>query len=157
MLAKHGWVYGAVMTFMVGIVIIGGIRRIAATAEKIVPTMCGIYVAACLFILLKNAALIPGAFGTILTSEALNWDSAFGGLIGVLVTGFKRAAFSNEAGVGSAAIAHSAAKTDYPVREGVVALLGPFIDTIVICTMTALVIVITGAYANPGIRRTRQQ
>jgi len=139
------WIYGAVMTVAVGVVIIGGIRSIARVAEKIVPTMCGVYVVSCLAILLMNAGLIPDAISSIL-SGAFSNDALYGGFIGVLVTGFKRAAFSNEAGVGSAAIAHAAAKTEYPIREGVVALLGPFIDTIVICTMTALVIVITGAY-----------
>lgn len=147
-LRGNEWVYGLIMSFLVGIVIIGGIRRIAATAEKIVPTMCCVYVLACLWILLMNAADIPAAVGSIF-STAFSPESMYGGFIGVLVTGFKRAAFSNEAGVGSAAIAHAAAKTEYPAREGVVALLGPFIDTVVICTMTALVIIITGAYNNP--------
>ena len=142
------WIYGAVMTAAVGVVIIGGIRSIARVAEKIVPTMCGVYVLSALAILLMNAALIPEAISSILTG-AFSDEALYGGFIGVLVTGFKRAAFSNEAGVGSAAIAHAAAKTEYPVREGIVALLGPFIDTVVICTMTALVIVITGAYNNP--------
>ncbi|MBT4466645.1 MAG: alanine glycine permease, partial [Planctomycetes bacterium] len=107
--------------------------------------MCGIYVAACLGVLFVSYDQILPAFETIWQS-AINPSAAYGGFIGVLVMGFKRAAFSNEAGVGSAAIAHSAAKTDYPVREGIVALLEPFIDTIVVCTMTGLVIVITGAY-----------
>lgn len=142
------WIYGVIMAVMVGIVIIGGIRRIAATAEKIVPLMCGIYVLACLWILLVNIQMIPHAFETIFR-EAFTPEAGYGGFLGVLVMGFRRAAFSNEAGVGSAAIAHSAAKTDYPVREGIVALLEPFIDTVVVCTMTALVIVITGAYDDP--------
>jgi len=144
-LENYRWVYGLFMTAAVGVVIIGGIQRIASTAEKIVPAMCGIYVAACLGVLFVSYDQILPAFGTIWQS-AINPDAAYGGFIGVLVMGFKRAAFSNEAGVGSAAIAHSAAKTDYPVREGIVALLEPFIDTIVVCTMTGLVIVITGAY-----------
>ena len=143
------WIYGLIMTAAVGLVILGGITRIAATASKIVPAMCGIYVAACLFILLKNYAKIPDAFGEIF-SQAFSPDAAYGGFLGVLILGFRRAAFSNEAGVGSAAIAHSAAKSEYAVREGVVALLEPFIDTVVVCTMTALVIVITGAYNNPA-------
>ena len=147
-LKDRPWIYGAAMSFLVGLVILGGIRRIAHVAERIVPLMCGVYVAACLFILLKNYAAIPTAVSTIL-SGAFTPAAGYGGLVGVLVTGFQRAAFSNEAGVGSAAIAHSAAKTDYPVREGVVALLEPFIDTIVVCTMSALVIVITGVYADP--------
>ncbi|MGI9456899.1 MAG: alanine/glycine:cation symporter family protein, partial [Aeoliella sp.] len=144
-LNDYGWVYGIVMAALVGVVIIGGIRRIAATAEKIVPLMCGLYVVASITILASNADRIPWAFSEIF-SQAFQWESAYGGLLGVLVLGIKRASFSNEAGIGSAAIAHSAAKTDHPVREGVVALLEPFIDTIVICTMTALVIIITGVY-----------
>ncbi len=150
-LVTHRWVYGLGMTFLVGIVIIGGIKRIAATAEKIVPLMCLIYVIACLFVIATNWERIPWAF-THIVSNAFHPAAGFGGFIGVLVTGFKRSAFSNEAGVGSAAIAHSAAKTEYPIREGIVALLEPFIDTIIVCTMTGLVIVITGAYdgaANP--------
>ena len=146
-------ILGVILAVLVGIVIIGGIKRIAATAEKIVPLMCGVYVLACIFILLKNAGAIPDAFSTIV-SGAFTPAAGYGAMIGVLVQGFRRAAFSNEAGVGSAAIAHAAAKTEYPVREGIVALMGPFIDTVVICTMTALVIVITGAYDldNPEYR-----
>ncbi|MDA1166441.1 MAG: alanine/glycine:cation symporter family protein [Planctomycetota bacterium] len=147
-LRGNEWIYGAVMTLLVGIEIIGGIQRIAATAEKIVPLMCCVYVLACLWILIMKASEVPAAFALILSS-AFSPESMYGGFIGVLVTGFKRAAFSNEAGVVSAAIAHAAAKTEYPVREGIVALLEPFIDTVVICTMTALVIIVTGAYNNP--------
>jgi AGCS family alanine or glycine:cation symporter len=143
------WLYGLIMAFFVGIVIIGGIRRIAEVASKIVPLMVGIYVLAAIVILLDNVTMIPAAFATIVAS-AFQPDAAYGGFIGALVVGFQRAAFSNEAGAGSAAIAHSAAKTEYPVREGIVALLEPFIDTVVVCTMTALVIVITGAYNNPA-------
>ena len=144
-LGDHRWVYGLIMTVLVGVVIIGGIRRIAATAEKIVPAMCTIYVLACLYILIVHAAEVPAAFATIFES-AFTPKAGLGGFLGVLVIGFKRAAFSNEAGIGSAAIAHAAAKTEYPVREGAVALLEPFIDTVVVCTMTALVIVVSGAY-----------
>ncbi len=145
LLDEYRWVYGLVMMFFVGIVIIGGIRRIAATAEKLVPSMCLIYVATAFIILLLDYTKIPWAFGEILRG-AFTDNALYGGFLGVLVMGVKRAAFSNEAGVGSAAIAHSAAKTEHPVREGIVALMGPFIDTVVICTMTGLVIVITGAY-----------
>ena len=148
-LGENRWMYGIIMTIAVGVVIIGGIKSIAKTAEKIVPLMCTIYVLACLYILVTNAGLVPAAFGKIFSS-ALSFDAGLGGFIGILVVGFQRAAFSNEAGIGSAAIAHSAAKTEYPVREGVVALLEPFIDTVVVCTMTALVIVLTGAYENPA-------
>jgi AGCS family alanine or glycine:cation symporter len=147
-LANAPWAYGLLMAFLVGIVIIGGIRRIAAVADKVVPLMAGVYIAGALTILLMNFSAIPAAFGAII-GGAFNPDAMYGGFIGVLVIGFQRAAFSNEAGAGSAAIAHSAAKTDFPVREGIVALLEPFVDTVVICTMTALVIVITGAYSNP--------
>lgn len=147
-LGEHRWVYGLIMAILVGVVIIGGIKRIAGVAEKIVPLMCGIYIVACLYILSMFAGEIPGAIGLIVSS-AFTPEAGYGGFIGVLVTGFRRAAFSNEAGVGSAAIAHSAAKSEHPIQEGIVALLEPFIDTVVICTMTALVIVITGAYNNP--------
>ncbi len=144
----YAWVYGVVMAILVGIVIIGGIKRIANVAEKIVPSMCGIYVLACLYILFTHFSEIPMAFGLIF-SKALTLEAGIGGFVGTLVYGFQRAAFSNEAGIGSAAIAHSCAKTKYPVREGIVSLLEPFIDTVIVCTMTALVIVITGAYNNP--------
>ena len=120
-LADHRWVFGLVMAVLTGLVIIGGIKRIALTAEKIVPAMCGIYLLTCLTVLFMHISEIPAAFGTIIDS-AFNPGAAWGGFIGVLVIGFKRAAFSNEAGVGSAAIAHSAARTDHPVREGIVAL-----------------------------------
>jgi len=142
------WVYGLIMAGAVGIVIIGGIKSIARVAEKIVPLMCGVYVVAALFIIGKNFGEVPHAIGEIF-SQAFSPDAAYGGFLGVLVVGFQRAAFSNEAGTGSAAIAHAAAKTDYPIREGMVALLGPFIDTVIVCSMTAIVIVITGAYDNP--------
>lgn len=148
LLGTYPWVYGVIMVLLTGIVIIGGIRRIATVADKIVPFMCGIYVLTALAVIIDNAPAIPGAFGAIIDG-AFSPGAAYGGFIGVLVQGFRRAAFSNEAGAGSAAIAHSAARTPYPVREGIVALLEPFIDTVVVCTMTALVIVITGAYANP--------
>lgn len=147
-LVEMPWIYGVVMATLVGIVIIGGIRRIAHTAEAIVPSMVVIYVLACLWIILSNATLIPDAVGKIIT-EAFTPAAGIGGLIGVLVQGFKRAVFSSEAGIGSAAIAHATAKVAYPVRQGIVALMEPFIDTIVICTMTALVIIITGVYNSP--------
>ncbi|MEE2711317.1 MAG: alanine/glycine:cation symporter family protein [Planctomycetota bacterium] len=145
---ENPWVYGLFMSLLVGVVIIGGIKRIAQTAEKIVPTMCGIYLLACIVIIAMNLGAVPAAIGEIF-SGAFNPDAMLGGFIGVLVIGFQRAAFSNEAGIGSAAIAHSAARVPHPSREGIVALLEPFIDTIVVCTMTALVIIITGAYNNP--------
>jgi AGCS family alanine or glycine:cation symporter len=150
------FVFGVVLAILVGLVIIGGIQRIGKAASFIVPFMCGMYILAALAVLVMNIGEVPAAFGTII-GEAFSLKAGFGGLIGVLITGFRRAAFSNEAGVGSAAIAHSAAATGEPVREGIVALLGPFIDTIVICTMTGLVVVITGAYqagAGDGVLMT---
>ncbi len=154
LLDENPWVYGMIMALLGGVVIIGGIRSIARVAEKIVPLMCGIYILACLVILFMNFSEIPEAISKIIAG-AFNPvpDSTFepvkGGIIGVLVIGIQRAVFSNEAGVGSAAIAHSAAKVKHPVEEGVVALLEPFIDTVIVCTMTALVIIITGAYIDP--------
>jgi len=136
-----GFAFGVVVAILVGIVIIGGIKRIGKVAEKIVPFMVGIYVAAALIILIANFSAIPNAVGQIING-AFTGAGITGGFIGVLIQGFKRAAFSNEAGVGSASVAHSAVKTKYPASEGIVALLEPFIDTIVVCTMTALVIVI---------------
>ena len=136
-----GVIVGLLMAVLVGVVIIGGIKRIASVTEKVVPFMAVIYVVAALIILAVNITAIPSAIGEILKG-AFSPGAAFGGLLGVLIVGFQRAAFSNEAGAGSAAIAHSAVKTKYPASEGVVALLEPFIDTVVICTMTALVIVI---------------
>lgn len=144
----YPWVYGLLMAFFVAIVIIGGIRSIARVADKIVPTMCGIYVLSALVIILLHLGEVPTAIGRIFSS-ALTGDAVYGGAIGALIMGFRRAAFSNEAGVGSASIAHAAARTPYPVREGIVALLEPFIDTVVVCTMTALVIGITGVYNAP--------
>jgi len=142
-------VFGFLMAALVGFVIIGGIKRIAVTAERIVPAMVLIYLTASLWILIANASMVPDAIGTIF-SEAFAPTAAAGGLVGVLVQGFKRAAFSSEAGIGSAAIVHSTAAVKYPVRQGMVALYEPFIDTIVICSMTALVIVTTGVYAVDG-------
>lgn len=143
----RSWLYGLILGAMVALVIIGGIRRIGGVAEKLVPAMCLIYVIASLWIILTNLPEIPGAFATIVR-EAFVPQAVTGGFLGVLVQGFRRASFSNEAGVGSAAIAHSAARTEEPIREGIVALLEPFIDTVVICNMTALVVVITGTYTN---------
>ncbi len=148
LLDQYPVAYGLILAFCVGLVIIGGIRSIGKAASAIVPLMCGIYVLAALWILGSNASEVPAAFATIVGS-AFSPEAGYGGLIGVLMQGFKRAAFSNEAGIGSASIAHSAAATEEPVREGIVALLEPFIDTIIVCTMTGLVVVITGAYADP--------
>ncbi len=152
-----GWVFGLVIAFFVAIVIIGGIRSIARATEKIVPFMCGIYVLAALVIIFSNLGDVPRVFGEIFDG-AFTAAGVAGGFVGVLIQGFKRAAFSNEAGIGSAAIAHSAVKTKEPVSEGIVALLEPFIDTVVVCTMTAIVIIITNnhldATATDGISLT---
>lgn len=154
--------FGAVMAVVVAFVIIGGIKRIAKVTEKVVPFMAGIYVLGGLVVLVVNYHHIGDAF-------ALIYEGAFsglgiaGGLVGVMIQGIRRGAFSNEAGVGSAAIAHSAVRTKYPASEGIVALLEPFIDTVIICTMTALVIIITnfdnnileyGVAVNEGVEIT---
>ncbi|MEL7496112.1 MAG: alanine/glycine:cation symporter family protein [Planctomycetota bacterium] len=139
--AAAGTIIGLVMAAVVGVIIIGGIKRIASVTEKIVPFMAVLYIVACLYIIITNISSLPGALGLIV-SEAFTPRAGLGGLVGVLLVGFKRAAFSNEAGAGSASIAHSAVKTKYSASEGLVALLEPFIDTVVICTMTALVIII---------------
>ena len=134
-------IIGLIMMILVGFIIIGGIKRIASVTEKIVPFMALIYILACIYIILSNFGFVDDAFGMIF-SQAFSPQAGLGGLLGVLITGFRRAAFSNEAGAGSASIAHSAVKTRFAASEGLVALLEPFIDTVVICTMTALVIII---------------
>lgn len=139
----RSWIFGVAMAVVVGLIIIGGIKSIAKVTDKIVPFMVAVYVGGALIVLGANFAQIPSAFAEII-GGAFSPDAMYGGIVGVLIQGFRRAAFSNEAGVGSASIAHSAARTDEPISEGVVALLEPFIDTVVICTMTALVIIITG-------------
>ena len=136
------YLYGILLAILVGFVIVGGIKRIGQTTEKIVPFMVLLYVSASLFIIITNIDKLPGVLSSML-SQAFAPDAAYGGFIGAIVTGIKRGVFSNEGGVGSASIAHSAAKTDEPVREGIVAMIGPFIDTIVVCFMTASVILIT--------------
>ncbi|WGD35119.1 alanine/glycine:cation symporter family protein [Olleya sp. YS] len=149
LLHGYGWAFGLVMAILVGIVIIGGIKSIAKVTDKIVPFMVLIYVLASLFVIFAKYDMIGSAFAAI-------WNGAFspegiaGGVVGVLVQGFRRAAFSNEAGIGSASIAHSAVKTKYAASEGMVALLEPFIDTVVVCTMTALVLIITGSLSGTG-------
>lgn len=148
-----GAVIGIILAVVVGIIIIGGIKRIASVTEKIVPFMALLYILACVYILGINFSFIDDAFALIFR-EAFNPTAiGVGGIIGVLMVGFRRAAFSNEAGVGSASIAHSAVKTKYAASEGLVALLEPFIDTVVICTLTALVIITfnsTGVFAYGG-------
>lgn len=153
--AENGEVYfGIGMAVLVGLVILGGIVWIARVTSILVPFMCGAYVLAALVILITHAGAIPGAIGTIFGS-AFGSEAVTGGIIGVLIQGIRRAAFSNEAGLGSAPIAHAAVKTHEPASEGYVALLEPFVDTVVVCTMTALVLVVTGTWqvssqVNPG-------
>jgi AGCS family alanine or glycine:cation symporter len=142
-LAGNGWLFGLIMAIALGVVIIGGIKSIARVTEKIVPLMAVIYIGACLIIIAVNSDKIVWAFGEIVNG-AFTGAGVAGGVVGALIQGFKRAAFSNEAGIGSASIAHSAVRTKEPITEGYVALLEPFIDTVVICTMTALVITISG-------------
>ncbi|HLS10599.1 MAG TPA: alanine/glycine:cation symporter family protein [Flavobacteriaceae bacterium] len=134
--------FGIIMAILVGIVIIGGIKRIAKVTEKVVPFMAGMYILAAVIILVLNYQYIGAAFALIFKG-AFSGLGIAGGVVGVFIQGIRRGAFSNEAGIGSSAIAHSAVKTKYPASEGIVALLEPFIDTVVICTMTALVIIIT--------------
>lgn len=135
-----GFFIGLAIAIVVGITIIGGIKRIAYVTEKLVPLMAVIYILACLIVIGSNLSFMDDAIGMII-NEAFNPQAGLGGLVGVLVVGFRRAAFSNEAGAGSASIAHSAVRTKYAASEGLVSLLEPFIDTVVICTMTALVII----------------
>ena len=148
-LAGKGWLFGIVVASLVGLVVIGGIQGIARVTSKIVPFMAVIYVFAGLVIIAMNAPAVPAALGAIVAG-AFSPEGVAGGVVGVLFQGFKRAAFSNEAGIGSAAIAHSAVRTNRPVTEGLVALYEPFVDTVVVCTITALVIIITGTW-NPSV------
>ncbi len=148
-LADKGWLFGLVFAVLVGIVIVGGIKSIAKVTEKVVPFMAVLYLVGALIVLAANADRIPFAISSIF-SHAFSPQGVTGGVIGVLILGFQRAAFSNEAGIGSAAIAHSAVKTKEPVTEGLVSLLEPFVDTVVICTITALVI-LTTVYGDPSV------
>ena len=142
------WVYALFLILLVGAVIIGGIKRIAEVSGRVVPAMFIIYILMALVVLVTYYENIPQVFALIF-QEAFSLSAGWGGFIGVLVIGLQRAAFSNEAGLGSSPIVHSVAKADHPVEEGAVALLEPFLDTIVICTITALVILVTGVYNNP--------
>ena len=155
----HSWVYGLIIAALVGLVIIGGITRIGSVTSKLVPSMALIYVVSSLIIIISNYSQLPSAISSIFTG-AFSPEGVTGGFMGVLILGFRRAVFSNEAGIGSAPIAHSAVKTDQPVTEGLVSLLEPFVDTVVICTLTALVIITTGVYSSgqgiEGARLTSQ-
>ena len=148
---EQGWLFGCIMAISVGVVIIGGIKSIAKVTDKIVPFMCAIYVMAAIYVIIVNVDMLGTAFGDIF-SGAFSSSAVAGGIVGVMIQGFRRAAFSNEAGIGSASIAHSAVKTNQPASEGLVALLEPFIDTIVVCTMTAVVLVITGYHQNSELQ-----
>ncbi len=147
---NQGWLFGLIIAILVGVVIIGGIKSIARVTDKLVPLMFVIYVSASLFIILVYIQDVPRIFLFIIES-AFTGQAVAGGVIGVMIQGFRRAAFSNEAGIGSAPIAHSAVKTDEPITEGLVALLEPFLDTVIVCTMTALVIILTGLYSTQGM------
>jgi len=140
LLGDKGWLVGIILAIIVGLIIVGGIRSIARVTAKVVPFMILLYIIGALAVLLINYAALPGAIASIMRG-AFTPEGVSGGMIGVMILGFQRAAFSNEAGLGSAAIAHSAVQTDEPLTEGFVALLEPFIDTVVICTLTGLVIV----------------
>ncbi|MFK8020907.1 MAG: alanine/glycine:cation symporter family protein [Pseudomonadales bacterium] len=144
--ADKGWLFGLIMAVLVAMVILGGIRSIARVAGKVVPFMAILYVVSALVIILMSAEHLPFAI-KLIVSEAFTSDGMTGGMIGAMIVGFQRAVFSNEAGIGSASIAHSAVQTDQPASEGLVSLLEPFVDTVVICTLTSLVIVTT-AYPN---------
>lgn len=148
--ASASWGFGITMAVIVGLVVLGGISRIGAATSVIVPLMAVIYVAACLVIIAFRIDQLPAMVGLIFR-DAFGADAAFGGLIGAMMVGFQRAAFSSESGIGSSAVAHAAAKTSEPVREGLVASLEPFIDTIVICFMTGMVVLMTGAYQAEGL------
>ncbi len=139
------WLYGLVMALLVGIVLIGGVQRVGSVAGTLVPVMCGLYIGAALWVLLSHFSEIPSAMALIVRT-AFSPDAVEGGFVGVLVQGLRRSVFSNEAGIGSAAIAHAASRTKEPVREGIVAMIEPLVDTVIVCNMTALVIIITGVY-----------
>jgi len=140
--ATRGWLFGGILAVLTALVIIGGIKSIARVTSKLVPFMALLYVSTALVVIGANFTAIPAAFGAII-SNAFSPDGVTGGVVAVLILGFRRAAFSNEAGIGSSAIAHSAVKTEEPVTQGFVAMLEPFIDTVVICTITSLVIILT--------------
>lgn len=140
--AERGWLFGIIIAILTAVVIIGGIKSIARVTSRLVPFMALLYVTTALVVIGANFKAIPAAIAAIVTN-AFSPEGVTGGVIAVLILGFRRAAFSNEAGIGSSAIAHSAVKTDEPLTQGFVAMLEPFIDTVVICTITALVIILT--------------
>ena len=138
--ADRGWLFGIVLAFVLGMVIIGGIKSIAKVTAKLVPLMAVLYCSCAVVVLLMNAQYIPGAIAWVFR-ESMGTEQVSGGMVGIMMIGFQRALFSNEAGLGTASIAHAAVKTRYPVTEGLVATVGPFLDTIVICTLTSLCII----------------
>ncbi len=144
-IADKGWLFGLFMVVISGVVIIGGIKSIARVSSRIVPFMAAVYIAMALVVLAFHVGDIPAALVTIFTG-AFTPEAGLGALFGALLVGVQRASFSNEAGLGSAAVSQSSVRTDNPVEQGFVGMLGPFIDTIVVCSVTAIVIVITGAY-----------
>ncbi len=146
----NAWLFGGIYALLVAAVIIGGLKSIAKVTSRLVPLMCGIYLLAALIVMATHASAIPAAIWLIIQG-AFTPEAGYGGFIGVLIQGFRRAAYSNEAGIGSSPIAHAAAQVKNPVSQGFVGLLEPFIDTVVICTITALVIILTGAYQTPGL------
>lgn len=155
-LFDKAWIIGLLFAILCGVVIFGGMKRIASVADKLVPFMCGIYLLAGCVILVYYYDRIPNTLGLIF-SDAFSWKSATGGFIGAMVAGLRRASFSNEAGIGSSPIVHATVKTEIPVTEGLVALLEPFIDTVIVCTMTALIVVTSGVYtqqAHDGVALT---
>lgn len=145
-----GWAFGIGIAFLAGLVVIGGITRIGKVTEKLIPSMILLYLAGCAAVLALHFGQIPAA-AALIVSSAFDNEAVAGGIIGALIVGFQRAAFSNEAGLGSAAIAHAAVKTRHPATEGLVALWEPFIDTVIVCTATALMVVVTGAYLQQGL------
>ncbi len=145
--ATHSWVFGLIVALIVGLIIVGGIKSIANVTSKVVPIMCGIYLIAAVTIILMNFQQIPHAILTIF-KEAFMPQSVAGGIIGTIIIGFRRSVQSNEAGSGSAPIAYAAVKTNEPVSQGFVSLMEPFLDTVIICSLTAFVIIVTGEYLN---------
>lgn len=146
---EQGFVFGLAIALWVGVILFGGMRRIARTTDKLVPLMCGIYIMACVVVLLVNVAKLPEALAVIVRTAFMP-ESVAGGIIGAIVQGFRRAAFSSEAGLGSAPMAHATVRTREPMSQGFAALLEPFLDTVVICLLTALIIVVTGVYQQGG-------
>ena len=155
---EQAWVYGLIVALWVGIVLFGGVRRIVKWTDKLSPFMCLLYVAACLVVLAANYANLPGALATIFR-EAFAPHAVAGGVVGALIQGFRRASFANEAGIGSAPMAHATVRTREPMSQGFAALMEPFLDTIVICLLTALVVVVSGVYqtsSSEGIALTSE-